>query len=97
MSENKKKLFVRALETGRKASFLSVSQRVLMNLISSDNVCILCLSCNVKKHKIMGKLSKKSRNKCCSNPFVWCPLSNAYLTVAQHKSGTRKLYLGQQP
>ena len=68
-----------------------------MNFISSDNVRILCLSCNVKKHKIIAKLSKKSRNKCRSNRFLWCPLSNAYLTVAQHKSGTRKLYLGQQP
>ena len=29
--------------------FCSVSQRVQMNLIFSDNIHILCLSCNVKK------------------------------------------------
>jgi len=48
-----KNLFGRVLETGRKASlwemlFWSVSQRVQMNFIFTDNMRILCLSCDVK-------------------------------------------------
>ena len=38
-------LFVQALETGRKASLW----RVQINFIFNDNVCRLCLSCNIKK------------------------------------------------
>ena len=49
--------------------FLPVSQRVEMNYIFSDNVRILYLSCYVKSPKETVKLSKKSRNKRCSNRF----------------------------
>ena len=49
--------------------FLPVSQRVEMNYIFSDNVRILYLSCYVKSTKETVKLSKKSRNKRCSNRF----------------------------
>jgi len=38
--------------------FWNVLQRVQMHLIFSCNVRILCLSCNIKKHKITAKLSK---------------------------------------
>ena len=37
-------LFVQALEIGKKASLW----RVQINLIFNDNVCRLCLSCNIK-------------------------------------------------
>ena len=40
-----------------------------MNLISTDNVVILCLSCNVKKSKTTAKLSENSRNSLRSNNF----------------------------
>ena len=54
-----KKLFVRALETDRRA-FLAVLQRVQINFIFNDNVCILCLSCNIKKSKTTAKFSDNS-------------------------------------
>ena len=50
-------------------------QLVLINFIFTDNVCILCLSCNVKKFKTTAKLSEKSRNKYHSNHFQQCSLS----------------------
>ena len=49
--------------------FLPFSQRVEMNYIFSDNVRILLLSCYFKSPKETVKLSKKSRNKRCSNRF----------------------------
>jgi hypothetical protein len=49
------------LETGKKAS--------ANKCYISDNVCLLCLSYNVKKPKTTAKLSKKSRNKRRSNRF----------------------------
>ena len=48
---------------------LKFIQRVQMNYIFSDNVCILCLSCNVKKLKTTAKLSNKNRNKHRCNQF----------------------------
>jgi hypothetical protein len=51
--------------------FNPVSQRVQMNFIFSDNVHILCLSCNVKKLKSTAKLSKISRNNRLSNNLPW--------------------------
>jgi hypothetical protein len=50
--------------------FLPVSQRVEMNYIFSDNVCILYLSCYFKSPKETVNLSKKSKNKHCSNRFL---------------------------
>ena len=67
-----------------------------MNFIFSDNVRILCLSCNVRQLKTTAKLSKKSKNKCCFNPFLFVSsvtsalLLFPILTVAPHGSGTRK-------
>ena len=43
-----------------------VSQRVQINFIFSDNIRILCLSCNIKRSKTTAKLSEKSRNNCRS-------------------------------
>jgi hypothetical protein len=34
-----------------------VLQQVQINFIFNDNVCILCLSCNIKKSKTPAKLS----------------------------------------
>ena len=59
-------LFVRALEMGR-----PVSQRVQINYIFIDNVCILCLSCNIKNSKTPAKLSGNNWNKHRSNCFQW--------------------------
>jgi len=60
-------LFVRALETSRKGVFLElfgpVSKRVQINLILTDNVRILYLSCNVKKSKTTVKLSTKEQKR----------------------------------
>ena len=68
-------LFVRALETCRKARYLQpVSQRVQINRIFNDNICMLCLSCNFTKCKSTTKLSENSWNKHCSNCFWWCLL-----------------------
>ena len=43
--------------------FCPVSQLEQINLIFSDNVRKLCLSCNVKKSKITSMFSEKSRKK----------------------------------
>jgi hypothetical protein len=59
--------------------FLPVSQRVEMDYIFSDNVRILYLSCYFKSPKETVKLSKKSRNKRCSNRFWLCPLRSPRL------------------
>jgi hypothetical protein len=59
--------------------FRPVSQRVQINLISSDNVNILWLSLYVKKSKTTSKLSEKSRSKLSSNRFQWCSISHPSL------------------
>ena len=41
-----------------------------MNFIFTDNVRILCLSCNVKKSENLSYLDKKDRNKRHSSPFI---------------------------
>jgi hypothetical protein len=41
-----------------------------MNFIFTDNVRILCLSCNVKKSENLSDLDKKDRNKRHSSPFI---------------------------
>ena len=41
-----------------------------MNFIFSNNVRILCLSCNVKKSENLSDLNKKDRNKRHSSPFI---------------------------
>ena len=43
--------------------FCPVSQLEQINLIFSNNVRKLCLSCNVKKSKITARFSEKSRKK----------------------------------
>jgi len=40
--------------------FRPVSQQVQIDFILTDNVCILCLSCNVKKSKTSAELSENS-------------------------------------
>ena len=48
-------IYLSVLERGRKAShcklFWPVFQRVQINFHFNDNVCVLCLSCNVKESK----------------------------------------------
>jgi hypothetical protein len=54
--------------------FQYVSQRVQINVIFSDNVRILSLSCNIKKFKTSVKFLENSRSKRRSNRFQWCHL-----------------------
>ena len=67
---NKYTMYVLCWKIYRKASFSTFSQWVQINYIFTDNVRILCLSCNVKKSKTTGKLSRNCRNKCCCNTVV---------------------------
>ena len=61
-----------------------------------DNVRILYLCCNVKKAKTTAKLSKKNRNKQCSNILMVPSVKSGlmilllFLTVSQRESGTRR-------
>jgi hypothetical protein len=59
-----------------------------MNFIFSDNVRILCLSCNVIKPKTTAKLSNKNRNKRRSNSFlfVFCEVYVNTVSVSYHCS-----------
>ena len=59
--------------------FCSVSQRVQMNYIFSDNAHILCLSCNVQMPKTIAKQSKMSKNKRHTHHFRWCSLLSLHL------------------
>jgi hypothetical protein len=72
---------------------------VQINLISTDNELILCLSCNVKKSRTTVKLSENNWNKSRFNLFQWCPLWSLALILllftSLHESGTRKVLLGQ--
>ena len=95
-------LFEPALETGRKASLWWVQ----INFIFNDNVCIVCLSCNIKKYKTPAKLSGNNWNKRRSNWFhgvirVWFVTQTLilllFLSVALHASGTRNGLLGPWP
>ena len=100
-------LYVWALERGRKVSlcelFLPVLQQVQINYIFTDNVGMLCLSCNVKKSKTIVKFSEKSRNKSRSNRFLWCPLSRpclycfSFLPLLNMNQVPEKVYVGQWP
>jgi hypothetical protein len=67
---NKYTMYVLCWKIYRKASFSTFSQWVQINYIFTDNVRILCLSCNVKKSKTTAKLSVNSWNK-LSNCFEW--------------------------
>jgi hypothetical protein len=86
----------RKKERPRRA-FWPVSQRFQINVIFTDNVCILCLSCNVKKSKTTANLPENIRNKRHSNRLPWMVSSITialilvqFLYVALHESGTRK-------
>ena len=72
-------LFLRVLEPCTKESiwwaFLASFVAVQINLIYSDIICIMCVSCNVKKSKTTAvKLSTKNRNNRRSYRFQLCPL-----------------------
>jgi hypothetical protein len=81
--------------------FLPVLQQVQINYIFTDNVGMLCLSCNVKKSKTIVKFSEKSRNKRRSNRFLWCPLSRpclycfSFLPSLNMNRVPEKVYVGQ--
>ena len=83
--------------TGRKKQalgklFWSVSQRVQINFIFTDDVRIMCFYCNIKKSRRTAKLSEKSRNKHDSNGVFYHvrTYSVPFLTVALNESGTSK-------
>ena len=69
-----------------------ISLRMQIHFIFSDNVCILCLSCNVKQLKTTVNLCNKSRNKNRSHRLWWCPLWSSCLYYYRflHVSDTRK-------
>ena len=78
--------------------FWAVSQPVQINFIFTDNVRILCSSCNAKKvKKTTAKLSEKSWNKLHYNCFQLCLTSVLmllpFLTVALHESDAKKTLL----
>ena len=83
-------LFVQTLETARilslKRDFLVCFAVNANNFIFSDNVCILCLSCNVKKYKTSAILSEKTEISVVLIVFdgVLCEVSILlpYLTIA---------------
>jgi hypothetical protein len=96
-------LFVRVVEQLVENRDFSVSQRVLMYFTFWDNVCILCLSRNVKKSKTTCKLSKKSRNKRSSNRFLIVSSEKSalillpFLPLLYMNQVPEKLYFGQWP
>jgi hypothetical protein len=59
----------------------------------NNNICIVCLSCNIKESITTVKLSENSRDKCFSSvtsAFILLP----FLSVALHESGTKNALLG---
>jgi hypothetical protein len=68
--------------------FLPVLQRMQINLIFIDNVCILCLSCKVKMSKTTENNRKKALYSMVSSitsTLILLP----FLTIALHEWGTR--------
>jgi hypothetical protein len=58
----------------------------------TDNVHILCLSCNVKQSKTTTKLSEKSRIKLRSRPAMSALILLPFLPDALHEAVPEKLY-----
>lgn len=67
-----------------------------MNSIFTENVriCILFLSCNVKRPKQLPNFTEKYRTKRCSNRFAGCHLSRPRLYCYR---SYRTLYMNQVP
>jgi len=55
----------------------SVSRRAQINIIFTNNICLLCSFCNVKKSKIFTKFPEKSRNEGSLNCFK-CVLDHVH-------------------
>ena len=83
--------------------FRPVSQRVQMNFIFSDNVRILCLSCNVGKlvrfkQKGQKQASFLAFHNCCQGCLLRgpCYISTSFILVCALRctqlQGTRKVY-----
>ena len=83
--------------------FMPVSQRVQMNFIFTDNVRILCLSCNVKKVGKLVRFRQKGQkqasflafHKCCQGCLLRGPRTSFILVCALRSTqlqGTRKVY-----
>ena len=86
--------------------FRPVSQRVQINLIFTDNVRILCLSCNVKKVGKLVRFKQKGQkqasllafHKCCQGCLLRGPryISTSFILVCALRciqlQGTRKVY-----
>ena len=86
--------------------FMPVSQPVQMNFIFTDNVRILCLSCNVKKVGKLIRFRQKGQkqasflvfHKCCQGCLLRGPryISTSFILVCALRStqlqGTRKVY-----
>ena len=82
-------------------AFLAVSQRFQINVIFTDHVRILCLSCKVKKSKTTANLPENIRNKRYSNRLPWCHLSRSHLywysffSLLNMNQVAEKLYFGE--
>ena len=74
-----------------------------INFIFSNNVCILRLSCNIKKSKTTAKLSENGWNKRHCNSFQRCHLWRQHLycyhffLLLNRNQVPEKLYFGQWP
>ena len=94
-------LCVRALETGRKVSLLQAfwlfCSKCKWILFLRTNVCILCLSWNIKQFKITDNIYEKSRDNNRAHCFHGCPLSGPHLDCyclepfVLHESGSSKV------
>jgi hypothetical protein len=81
--------------------FWPVSQLFQINVIFTDNVRILCLSCKVKKSKTTANFPENIRNKRHSNRLPWCHLSRSHLywysffSLLNMNQVAEKLYFGE--
>ena len=82
-------------------AFLSVSQRFQINVIFTDNVRILCLSCKTKMSKTTANFPENIRSKRHSNRLPWCHLSRSHLywysffSLLNMNQIPEKLYFGE--
>ena len=82
-------------------AFVAVSQRFQINVIFTDHVHILCLSCKVKKFKTTANLPENIRNKRHSKRLPWCRLSRlplywySFFSLLNMNQVPEKLYFGE--
>ena len=70
--------------------FCPVLPHVQANLMFSDNVCMLCLSCKSQKHLPNGLKRAETSVVLIVFDGVLCEICVYTVTVSQHESGTRR-------